>query len=199
MRADGMGHVAGGRRARVLVPGGSRVQAARHSPGCPFAGPPAALLSVEPPGPRGAWLLLGRGVRRMPRMAISLRPAQLKRYKDIVRLVVKYGRLGAEAEADGDFAGLAEAGADEPTDAAAAGLALAADLEALGPTFIKLGQLLATRADLLPVPYLTALARLQDRVEPFDFEEVRRIVEAELGVRLSKAFSEFRPAPLAAA
>jgi len=132
-------------------------------------------------------------------MAISLRPAQLKRYKDIVRLMVKYGRLGAEADAEGDFAGLAEAGADEPADAAAAGLALAADLEALGPTFIKLGQLLATRADLLPVPYLTALARLQDRVEPFAFEEVRRIVEAELGVRLSKAFSEFEPAPLAAA
>jgi ubiquinone biosynthesis protein len=132
-------------------------------------------------------------------MAISLRPAQLKRYKDIVRLVVKYGRLGAEAEADGDVAGLAEAAADEPADAAAAGQALAADLEALGPTFIKLGQLLATRADLLPVPYLTALARLQDRVEPFAFEEVRRIVETELGVRLSKAFSQFEPAPLAAA
>src|SRR5579863_9160096 len=132
-------------------------------------------------------------------MAISLRPAQLKRYKDIVRLVVKYGRLGAAADTDGDFAELAEAGADESADAAAAGKALAADLEALGPTFIKLGQLLAARADLLPVPYLAALARLQDRVEPFAFEEVRRIVEAELGVRLSKAFPEFEPVPMAAA
>src|SRR5260370_12640848 len=102
MRADGMGHVAGGRRARVLVPGGSRVQAARHSPGCPFAGPPAALLSVEPPGPRGAWLLLGRGGRRMPRVAISLRPAPLKRYKGIVRLVVNDGRLGTAAAARQD-------------------------------------------------------------------------------------------------
>jgi len=132
-------------------------------------------------------------------MAISLRPAQLKRYKDIVRLVVKYGRLGAAAEADAEFAEVAELGAEEASDAAAAGAALAADLEALGPTFIKLGQLLAARADLLPVPYLTALARLQDRVEPFTFEEVRRIVESELGVRLSKAFAAFEPAPLAAA
>src|SRR5260370_19600712 len=68
-----------------------------------------------------------------------------------------------------------------------------------GRRFKRLGRWGAGRADLLPVPYLTALARLQDRVEPFDFEEVRRIVEAELGVRLSKAFSEFEPAPLAAA
>ena len=44
---------------------------------------------------------------------------------------------------------------------------LASDLERLGPTFVKLGQLLSTRPDLMPEPYLTALARLQDRVEPF--------------------------------
>jgi ubiquinone biosynthesis protein len=131
-------------------------------------------------------------------VAISLRPAQLKRYKDIVRLVVKYGRLGAAADAD--FAdGFVEPGAGEASDTPAAGEELAADLEALGPTFIKLGQLLATRADLLPVPYLTALARLQDDVEPFAFEEARRIVESELGVRLTKAFSEFDPVPIAAA
>jgi ubiquinone biosynthesis protein len=131
-------------------------------------------------------------------MTLSLRPAQLKRYKDIVRLVVKYGRFGAAM--DDDLAGaFAETGALELGDSAAAGDELAADLEALGPTFIKLGQVLATRADLLPVPYLAALARLQDRVEPFSFAEVERIVEFELGVRLSKAFSEFDPKPLAAA
>jgi ubiquinone biosynthesis protein len=134
-------------------------------------------------------------------MAISLRPAQLKRYKDIIRLVLKYGRFGAAADGDdmvGVFAGGDEGGAvalDDP----AGGDQLAADLEALGPTFIKLGQVLATRADLLPVPYLTALARLQDRVAPFPFGEVERIVEAELGVRLSKAFSSFEAEPLAAA
>jgi predicted unusual protein kinase regulating ubiquinone biosynthesis (AarF/ABC1/UbiB family) len=76
---------------------------------------------------------------------------------------------------------------------------LAADLEKLGPTFIKLGQLLSTRADLLPAPYLEALSRLQDQIEPFPFAEVDQIVSAELGVRLSKAFAEFHTQPLAAA
>ena len=76
---------------------------------------------------------------------------------------------------------------------------LAKDLERLGPTFIKLGQLLSTRADLLPGPYLDALTRLQDQIEPFPFEEVERIVSGELGVRISKAFADFDPVPLAAA
>ncbi|MCM3902098.1 MAG: AarF/UbiB family protein [Pyrinomonadaceae bacterium] len=76
---------------------------------------------------------------------------------------------------------------------------LASDLEKLGPTFIKLGQLLSTRADLLPAPYLEALTRLQDHIEPFPYEEVDHIVSGELGVRLSKAFAEFEPEPLAAA
>ena len=76
---------------------------------------------------------------------------------------------------------------------------LAADLEKLGPTFIKLGQLLSTRADLLPAPYLEGLTRLQDQVEPFPYEEVDRIVSQELGVRISKAFASFDTKPIAAA
>jgi predicted unusual protein kinase regulating ubiquinone biosynthesis (AarF/ABC1/UbiB family) len=76
---------------------------------------------------------------------------------------------------------------------------LAQDLEALGPTFVKLGQLLSTRPDLLPEPYLDALSRLQDRVEPFPFEEVEEIVQQELGVRISKAFEHFEAEPIAAA
>ena len=122
----------------------------------------------------------------------------LKRYKDIARLLVKYGRAAAierseldELVADPDAAGeaVAEPKAEE----------LANDLEALGPTFVKLGQILSTRADLLPVPYLEALSRLQDNVDPFPFSEVEAIVQQELGVRLSKAFTEFDPQPLAAA
>jgi predicted unusual protein kinase regulating ubiquinone biosynthesis (AarF/ABC1/UbiB family) len=76
---------------------------------------------------------------------------------------------------------------------------LARDLEKLGPTFIKLGQLLSTRADLLPQPYLDALERLQDNVEPIAYEEIERIVSSELGVRISKAFAYFEREPLAAA
>ncbi|MBA2734742.1 MAG: AarF/ABC1/UbiB kinase family protein, partial [Acidobacteria bacterium] len=76
---------------------------------------------------------------------------------------------------------------------------LSKDLEKMGPTFIKLAQLLSTRADILPVPYLEALARLQDDVEPFSFKEVEEIVTEELGVRLSKAFTNFEAQPVAAA
>ena len=76
---------------------------------------------------------------------------------------------------------------------------LAADLEAMGPLFIKLGQVLSSRPDLLPIPYTEALTRLQDRVAPFSFEEVKETIQQELGVRLSKAFSEFEAEPIAVA
>jgi ubiquinone biosynthesis protein len=128
---------------------------------------------------------------------VSLKPERLKRYKDVALLLVKYGRSDLVKQA-----GLEDhLEADETTLAETAPKAeeLASDLEKLGPTFIKLGQLLSTRADLLPTPYLDALARLQDHIEPFPFEEVDRIVSGELGVRLSKAFADFDPAPLAAA
>src|SRR3989442_3936928 len=128
---------------------------------------------------------------------VSLKPERLKRYKDVTLLLVKYGRsdlvkqAGLEDSLELDEHALAETrpAAEE----------LAADLEKLGPTFIKLGQLLSTRADLLPAPYLEALSRLQDHIEPFPFEEVDRIVSGELGVRLSKAFADFDRRPLAAA
>jgi predicted unusual protein kinase regulating ubiquinone biosynthesis (AarF/ABC1/UbiB family) len=76
---------------------------------------------------------------------------------------------------------------------------LADDLEAMGPTYVKLGQVLSSRSDLLPEPYLKALARLQDKVKPFPFAEVEQIITAELGVRISKAFASFDPQPIAAA
>lgn len=128
---------------------------------------------------------------------VSLKPERLKRYKDVAKLLVKYGRsdlvkqAGIEDSLELDEAALAKTGpaAEE----------LAADLEKLGPTYIKLGQLLSTRADLLPAPYLEALSRLQDHIEPFPYEEVDRIVSSEIGVRISKAFADFDPEPLAAA
>ncbi|HAF22291.1 MAG TPA: ABC transporter [Blastocatellia bacterium] len=128
---------------------------------------------------------------------VSLKPERLKRYKDVAMLLVKYGRsdlvkqAGLEDSLELDETALAET-APEAAE-------LAADLEKLGPTFIKLGQLLSTRADLLPAPYLEALSRLQDQIEAFPFEEVDRIVSSELGVRISKAFADFDPQPLAAA
>jgi ubiquinone biosynthesis protein len=129
-------------------------------------------------------------------MGLSVRPERLKRYKDIALLLIKHGRsdlIKGAGFADGLLS-------EEFTeDVSASAEELAADLERLGPTFIKLGQLLSTRADILPEPYLDALSRLQDQVEPFPYEEVEQIVSSELGVRISKAFADFDPKPLAAA
>lgn len=76
---------------------------------------------------------------------------------------------------------------------------LAEDLKSMGPTYVKLGQLLSTRPDLLPPPFLDALATLQDDVEVVDYQEVEKIFKEELGVRISKAFASFETEPLASA
>lgn len=71
--------------------------------------------------------------------------------------------------------------------------------EELGPSFIKLGQLLACRPDLLPPEYSKELVRLTDSVPPFPSDEARRIIEQDLGSRLERIFAEFDPTPIAAA
>src|SRR5215211_3532656 len=68
----------------------------------------------------------------------------------------------------------------------------------LGPSYIKLGQWLSTRADILPQPYLEVLAKLQDEVPPALFSQVKPIIEDELG-KIENAFEEFDPAPLSGA
>ncbi len=131
-------------------------------------------------------------------MGISLKPEHLKRYRDIAWLFMKYGRSDLVKQAGLEDALSDENVVAEEVSAPEAG-ELSKDLEKMGPTFVKLAQLLSTRADLLPVPYLEALARLQDDVEPFSFKEVEEIVTEELGVRLSKAFASFEAQPIAAA
>jgi len=130
-------------------------------------------------------------------MRISLKPQHLARYRQIAWLFVKYGRSDLVNES-----GLTETLATEervaPAEAAKAN-ELAGDLEKLGPTFVKLGQLLSSRVELLPQAYLEALAPLQDKIEPFPFAEVEKIVTTELGVRMSKAFQNFEDQPMAAA
>jgi ubiquinone biosynthesis protein len=116
---------------------------------------------------------------------------RLGRYKDLAWFVAKYGRA--------DFVSKALHGEENGSADREAAEAFARDLESLGPTFIKLGQILSTRADLLPSPYLDALARLQDNVDPFPYEDVERIIREELGVRVSHAFVEFDRVPVAAA
>lgn len=122
----------------------------------------------------------------------------LKRYRDLGRLFWKYGRSGladriqTAEDMEADEAPEAPEGGPGPEQ-------LAADLEAMGPTYVKFGQVLAGRPDLMPESYLKALARLQDNVKPFSGADAMAVVEAELGVRISKAFSRFDPEPIAAA
>jgi ubiquinone biosynthesis protein len=72
-------------------------------------------------------------------------------------------------------------------------------LEELGPTFIKLGQVLSTRPDLLPTAYITELAKLQDTVPPEPWTPIRAHIDAELGTPLEELFADFEPVPIAAA
>jgi ubiquinone biosynthesis protein len=133
-------------------------------------------------------------------MGLSLKPKHLGRYGDLARLLVKYGRRDL-VEGAGLESALAaeEPAAVDDAEPAPEAAELADDLEKLGPTYIKLGQLLSTRADILPIAYMEALSRLQDKVGPFPGVEAERIVEDELGVRISKLFDTFDPEPLAAA
>src|SRR5262245_3673196 len=69
----------------------------------------------------------------------------------------------------------------------------------LGPTFVKFGQLLSTRPDVVPPDIITELRKLQDDVSPFPIEEVERVVYAELGLSIERAFLDFEAEPIAAA
>jgi len=73
------------------------------------------------------------------------------------------------------------------------------DLEALGPTFIKIGQALSTRPDFVPAPYIAALERMQDDVTVVDAARMRAIVETELGVKVNKLFATFNETPIGSA
>ena len=72
-------------------------------------------------------------------------------------------------------------------------------LEALGPSFIKLGQLMSTRADVFPPAYIDEFRKLQDSIAPFPFRQVRRMVETELKRPLAEIFADFDPTPIGAA
>ncbi len=130
-------------------------------------------------------------------MKLPLKPQHLRRYKEIARLLFRHVNSDLVDQMGLDETEREGIPAERPVNRKPE--ELAEDLEQMGPTFIKLGQVLSTRPDLMPDVYLRALARLQDRVQPFPYDDVERIVQSELGVRISKAFSEFDQTPIAAA
>jgi predicted unusual protein kinase regulating ubiquinone biosynthesis (AarF/ABC1/UbiB family) len=129
-------------------------------------------------------------------MVTSLRLRHLRRYGELGRLLVKYGRSDLADQIEFDGAPVDGALDGEPPPEAAE---LADDLERLGPTFIKLGQLLSTRTDVLPPAYIAALSRLQDDVAPLPLAEVNQVFVDELGMKTGDIFEWFDDEPLASA
>jgi len=130
-----------------------------------------------------------------------LKPRNIGAYRDLLLLFTRYGRkdfrLTLTTE---DFLApeAAETAEMEP-DVRRRAEAFANALKEMGPTYVKFGQLLSTRPDIVPQEYIVALESLQDDLPPFSFADVERILEEELGVRISKAFDVFESTPLAAA
>jgi ubiquinone biosynthesis protein len=129
-----------------------------------------------------------------------LKTRNLGVYRDLLLLFTRYGRkdfrLSLSTE---DFLRPEEEATVVEPDVKARAEAFASALKSMGPTYVKFGQLLSTRPDVVPHEYILALESLQDDLEPFSFADVERIVEEELGARISKIFETFESTPLAAA
>ncbi|GAA4321286.1 AarF/UbiB family protein [Pontixanthobacter gangjinensis] len=130
---------------------------------------------------------------------MSNTPDKIRRYYKFIRFMLKYWNsdLFRQTSSVAFEGGLSEEDKEHQFDQTPD--ELVEDLKAMGPTYIKLGQLLSTRPDLLPDEYLQALANLQDNVTPVPFEEIKEIIEEELGTKISKAFKVFEEKPLASA
>ncbi len=121
-------------------------------------------------------------------------PGPLARRAAILGFLIRHRNSGV-------FSGLSVDRAEDGVEDAAEGSPreFASELEALGPTFVKLGQMLSTRPDIVPPAYAEALERMQENAARVPFEAIRAQVETELGVRLGKAFASFDETPLGSA
>ena len=130
---------------------------------------------------------------------MSNTPEKIRNYYKFIRFMLKYWNsdLFRQTSAVAINGELSEEDKEHQFDQSPE--ELVEDLKEMGPTYIKLGQLLSTRPDLLPDEYLNALSNLQDNVSPVPFEEVKVIIEKELGTKISKAFNSFDEKPLASA
>ena len=130
---------------------------------------------------------------------MSVIPDNLMSYRKFIGFMLKYWNSDLFQQTAATALGEEQARSKEDEDYDQSPEELVDDLKRMGPTYIKMGQLLSTRPDLLPDPYLKALASLQDDVPPIPYQEVHDIVEEEIGSRISKAFSFFDEEPLASA
>lgn len=136
--------------------------------------------------------------------AINKTYRHLNRYQGILRVLFKYGfsdvleRLHIDQYLESGLQ-MINRKPREQIDKLSRPVRLRMSLEELGPTFIKFGQVLSTRSDFIPPEYLFELAKLQDDVPPFSYEEVESIFLAEMGHKPEELFAEFTREPVAAA
>jgi predicted unusual protein kinase regulating ubiquinone biosynthesis (AarF/ABC1/UbiB family) len=123
-------------------------------------------------------------------------PVSIARSAQIIAFLLKYRGAGVFTGIDLDNA---TAGMEPPEHVEVDAEQFVDDLEALGPTFIKIGQALSTRPDMVPPAYITALQRMQDEVSPVPFEIVRAVFETEIGVRMNKVFDAVDEVPIGSA
>lgn len=128
---------------------------------------------------------------------MAIVPKNLIRYQKFLKFMLKYWNSDLLHQTASNA--MDKDSATEETDFNQSPEELVEDLKQMGPTYIKLGQLLSTRPDLLPDAYLEALSSLQDDLPTIPYDEVREIIEEELGSRISKAFNSFDEEPLASA
>lgn len=119
----------------------------------------------------------------------------IPRYKDIATILVVHG-FEHVAEALGITTLYTKVGrlirrSQEPEVAVSLARRIRSALEQLGPTFIKLGQILSTRRDLLPEDFIEEFSQLQDSVPPMEYEKVRRVFLAEMGKPPEEVFAHF--------
>jgi ubiquinone biosynthesis protein len=134
---------------------------------------------------------------------VSTRPAvrRLGRISEISQVAAKHG-FGYFFDTHGPGALLSRRQheiAPEPDEGSTRGQRLRQMLDELGPTFVKFGQLLSTRPDVVPPDIVFELKALQDDVTPFSFEEVELVIREELGLTVEQLFLEFDETPIAAA
>ena len=128
----------------------------------------------------------------------------IKRYRQILTVLIKYGFGGVVDRLNvGQFLEIGlqvfSRSRREKVERLTREERIRMAVEELGPTFVKLAQILSTRPDLIPVELVKELAKLQDQVSPFPFPQVREIVEKELRAPLAEKFQQFAEIPLAAA
>ncbi len=131
-----------------------------------------------------------RRIRELKRFSVIARVLFKHGFGDVLERLFKRKKNGLKNEKTKEF--LAKPGYPSPRR-------IRMVLEELGPSFIKLGQLMSTRADIFPPEYIEEFSKLQDRVPPVPFDKIKRIIEEELRRSLDNIFKEISPESVAAA